>query len=418
MGTSIMKQYHHFSILWDHSETSFPMMNKIYSRREKREREKHLDEFFSSLKDGIQKSNIIDFELDNSWFFRKMEHFFRNGLDYDEEQLSVILSGEMIDATLDFVAEARRFDSMISPDEIFQALRNAWIMNGIQYVLAKKVTLTPSIFAYSMLYPYSDNIVDNPGITNKEKQEFSSRFESRLRGNKFPALSRTEEKIHQLVAMIEEEWDRHIYPGVYKSLLDIHKAQTDSMFLLSNEKLSNDDIFRICVEKGGTSVIADGYLILGDINSDQEQFLYDYGAYLQLLDDLQDVSADLSDGLITCFSGAKNKAEQELLLNRTFHLGFKIMNEVDLLNNCDTTAFKSLMKKSIDLFLVEAVLTNHSFFSWRFMRKIEAYSPFRFSFIRKRNNTLSPYQNMLFKKIEEFASRRNVTEPEKLLITA
>lgn len=413
-----MEPYHHFSILWDHCDTSFPLLNKSYSGKEKRERERHLDEFFWTLKEGVQKNNNLELGFDNDWFFRKMEQFFRNGLDYNDEQLNVILSGEMIDATLDFVSGARKFDPLISPDDIFQALRNAWIMNGIQYILGIKVSLTPSIFAYSMLYPYSDNIVDNPGITNKEKLEFSSRFESRLKGNKFPTLSRTEEKIHQLVAMIEEEWNRQTYPGVYKSLLAIHKAQTDSMFLLSNEKLSSDEIFRICVEKGGTSVIADGYLILGDINDDQEQFLYDYGAYLQLLDDLQDSSEDLSDGLITCFSGAKRKSEMELLLNRTFHLGFKIMDEVDLLNNCDSPAFKSLMKKSIDLFIIEAVVTNHAFFSWRYMRKMEAYSPFRFSFIRKRNSTISPYQKMLFRNIEENAFRKNVKEPEKLLVTA
>ena len=414
-----MEPYRHFRILWQHSSTDFPVLNKNYSRKEKREREKNLDEFLFSLKEGIQKRGNLNLGVDNTWFFAKMEQFFRNGLDYDDEQLGVILSGEMIDATLDFVSEARRFDSLISADEIFQALRNAWIMNGIQYVLGQKVALTPSIFAYSMLYPYSDNIVDDPGIDTGEKLDFSARFEDRLKGNKFPALNRSEEKIHQLVAMIEDEWDRIVYPGVYRSLLAIHKAQTDSMFLLSGEKLSNDEVFRICIEKGGTSVVADGYLILGNINPGQEKFLYDYGAYLQLLDDLQDASEDSFAGLITSFSGvAGNKKIFEELLCQTFHLGFKIMDEVDLLNNCDSSAFKSLMKKSIDLFIIEAVVTNHSFFSWRFMRKMEMYSPFRFSFIKKRNSTLSPYQKMLFRNIEEFASQRGVNEPEKLLITA
>ncbi len=412
-----MEHYQHFRELWDNCKTDFPVLDKSYLYREKRNRETRLDEFVQALKEGMQQGENLSTEIDTAFFFRKMEEFFREGLDYSDEQLQVILSPGMIDSTLDFVSEAKRFDPLMPADSIFQACRNVWIMNGIQYVLGVPVSVSPSIFAYSMLYPYSDNLLDDPDITTQEKLEFSSRFEQRLRGSRVSAMNRSEEKIGELVQMIESEWDRQTYPEVYNSLLAIHKAQTDSMFLLSHD-LADEDIFRICVGKGGASVVADGYLIIGDLNNHQKQFLYDYGAFLQLLDDLQDASEDRAVGLMTCFSSSEDKKHSEELLNRAFHLGFDIMAEVDWLNTCNSDAFKSVMKKSIDLFIIEAVITNRLFFKRRFVRKMETFSPFRYSFIRKRSRTLSPYQKILFRNIEEFAFSREKKEPVQLLVTA
>ncbi len=413
-----MERHDHFRKMWEECADSFPVFGKNYSGKEKCRKEKYLDDFSRELKEGLQEGDQYPGQIDDVVFFKKLKQFFKEGLDYNEEQLSVILSPGMINSTLNFVCEARRFDPSISPDGIFQACRNIWIMNGVQYILGMPVCISSSMFAYSMLYPYTDNFVDDPAISKQEKLEFSYRFAERLKGNFFQAENETEEKIHNLVAMIENEWDRQLYPEVYNSLQAIHEAQTESMLLLSPKKTDENNIFRICVEKGGSSVVADGYLIAGCLNRQQEQFLYDYGAYLQLLDDLQDVAEDLSDGLMTCFSAAGSKGRLDEMLNRTFHLGFRIMDEVDLLNSCNTDAFKSLMKKSIDLFLIEAVVSNYSFFSRSFIHKMEPFSPFRFSYIRKRSSTLSPYQNLLFQNIEEFAIRVQQREPDRLLHSA
>ena len=45
--------------------------------------------------------------------------------------------------------------------EIGQAMRNVWIMNISQVLLNVEVKFTNAIFAYSMLYPYTDNILDD-----------------------------------------------------------------------------------------------------------------------------------------------------------------------------------------------------------------------------------------------------------------
>jgi len=412
-----MDRYNHFTGLWQGSGTDFPAMEKSYPEREKRKKEKQLDAFISVLK-GKMGGSTSCVRGNSPFFFKKIEDFFKNVLDYNDEQLEVILSADMIGATLDFVDKARQFDPLISPDDVFQACRNAWIMNGIQYLLGTKISLTPSIFAYSMLYPYSDNLIDDPEISTGEKTEFSLRFESRLNGNRFKSINRTEEKIHELVEMIEGEWDRKKFPEVYKSLLDIHQAQTNSIQLLSAKNFSAEDIFRICAEKGGRSVVADGCLLTGKPDAGQEQFLYDYGAWLQLLDDMQDASDDLSKGLITYFSGAtENKKRFEEIACRTFHLGFKIMNEVDWLNNSGSQTFKSLMKKSTELFVIESVATNYPFFDRHFIRKMETYSPFHFSFLRKKSNTLESCQKLFFRNIENFALGKTDENPATLTVT-
>jgi hypothetical protein len=65
-----------------------------------------------------------------------------------------------LEATTAFARMARRFDPAITSAEIYQAARNVWTANFLQLLLGMPVRVTPAIFAYSMLYPYSDNYLD------------------------------------------------------------------------------------------------------------------------------------------------------------------------------------------------------------------------------------------------------------------
>jgi hypothetical protein len=49
-------------------------------------------------------------------------------------------------------------------------------------MLGQKMGLTPAIFTYSMLYPYTDNYLDNPATSRERKLGFSARFGQRLAG--------------------------------------------------------------------------------------------------------------------------------------------------------------------------------------------------------------------------------------------
>ncbi|MFA8436694.1 MAG: hypothetical protein ACEPOZ_19460 [Marinifilaceae bacterium] len=383
---------------WNCCATDFPTLSKSFNRLEKGIGERRLDRFFDDI-----KTQEKDWKGDSRKFFTLMKTFFREGLAYSEEQLEVILSDEMVEATRSFVIKARAFDAELSKDEIFQACRNVWIMNGLQYVFGKPIEITPSIFAYSMLYPYTDNYIDDPTISQERKEAFSRRFYQRLDGEALCPENEMEERIFSLVEMIEGEFHRKEFPQVYQSLLAIHEAQSRSAGLInSRDQLSEGETFEICVKKGATSVIADGCLILGSLDEKQLQFLFEYGAYLQLLDDLQDASEDYKGQLFTCFSRAIPNEKLDQYLCRTYNMGREVLQTIEDLYP-KQKVFKSLMQKSIDLFLVEAIVNNQDYFSSQFAGEFERYSPFRFDYIREKSSTLSPYQSMLFQQIEKLA---------------
>jgi hypothetical protein len=167
-----------------------------------------------------------------------------------------------------------------------------------------------------------DNYLDDPSVSYQEKQEFCIRFGKRLKGETIQARNEQERKNFRMIELIETYWERERYPKVYQSLLGIHDAPNRSTLLINQSgKLEFKDIFSICVQKGGMSVVADGYLIFGDLSPEEEEFFYYYGAYLQLLDDLQDVSTDLSDSLMTAYSSMGQREKLDLWLNKTYYLG-------------------------------------------------------------------------------------------------
>lgn len=394
-----------FRNLWNQSATTFPHDLNFFSKKEQKLREIRFDEFLDKLQTASLEAEVNPDADKKKELLALLHTFFRETLGYSDDNLQVILSGDMVRSTYWFINAAQVFDPALSFHDIFQACRNVWIMNGLQFLCGKPICLTPPIFAYSMLYPYTDNYLDNPAISTLEKIDFSNRFAKRLAGHQVSARNGQEEKIFHLVELIEDYWSREQHPLVHKSLLAIHDAQTQSLALIHQaDQLNLDDVFRICTQKGGTSVIADGYLVLGNLTDKEEEFFYYYGAYLQLLDDLQDATDDLNDGLMTSFSAKANQEMLDSWLCKAYHLGFQVMGCVDQLHSPNAEAFKSLMGKSIDLFLVESVITNHPFFSRKFARKFEKCSPLRFSFIKKKNGSFSPYQDQLFERIMKQAA--------------
>jgi hypothetical protein len=277
-----------------------------------------------------------------------------------------------------------------------------WIMNGLQIVLGLPVRQSQSMFAYSLLYPYTDNMIDNPGITSSDKLTFSNSFYLRLAGQDPTPKNAAEKTIFSLVSMIEDEYPRSVYPEVYQSLLAIHEAQTKSVQLIhSGDTLSETETLRICIAKGGASVMADGYLVAGKLSKDQEYFLFGYGAYLQLLDDIQDIEEDHLAGLQTIFS--KSNGMLDAKLNKTYWFGERVMQSIQLFGGQQIDVFQSLMRKSMDLFIIEAIAQNSGFYSKWYVSEMESHSPLSFTYIQKRKEHFAPYNGLLLTAIEEIA---------------
>jgi len=400
-----------YADIWGKCSSRLPEFSKSYSSTEKLLKEKSLDQFLQSIKSfrkrRISKNGLT--EKEHQLFFTNTRGFLRDGMDFTDHQLEMMFSDEMIGLTKTFILESREFDAALTYSEIFQACRNVWIMNGLQLIMGLPMKLTPSIFAYSLLYPYTDNMIDDPLISNIDKMIFSERFRLRLSGQFLKPKDRTESAIYRLVEMIETEYPRIDFPEVYESLLGIHEAQTNSVKLIKrNNLLSEIDTLKICLTKGGASVLADGYLVAGKLTETQRYFLFGYGAYLQLLDDIQDIEEDYRDGLMTVFSGSAFQSPLDEKLNKTYWFGEEVMKSLDYFDGQHLDLFKSLMRKSMDLYISEAIAQTPEAYSTKYVSDFESWSPFHFSYIRKQKKEFTPYNGFLLTAIEEIAFTENM----------
>lgn len=211
---------------------------------------------------------------------------FFSGLKEQERQLFQSI-------TISFLRDVREFDSTLSLQDTMQALRNVWIIAILQCLFQKYSGYHQAMFAYSMLYPYSDNYLDAPTITLQEKQQFNCWFTKRLKGETSAVHNEREQKIAALIEIIEARFPRKKYPDVYEALLLIQAAQIHSLRQQDGAQiLSDDQLLTVSYQKGGTSVVADGMLIDGSLNDEQLQFCMQFGFLLQLGDDVQDGSSD------------------------------------------------------------------------------------------------------------------------------
>jgi len=395
-----------YSEIWETCSTRLPQFPKSYSSSEKLQKEQILDQFLKTIK-AFRKERIngkSKKEFNERLFFEDTRDFLRNGLDFSNSQLDLMFSDELIEVTKMFVRQARTFDPDLTFHDIFQACRNLWIMNGLQVIMNIPVQVTPSLFAYSLLYPYTDNLIDDPQISGYEKLIFSERFRDRLSGQILNPMNKTENAVFSLVEMIENQYSRTEFPEVYESLLDIHDAQTNSLRLISeSETLSDLEILKICITKGGASVLADGYLVAGKLTAERKDFLFGYGAYLQLLDDIQDLNEDHQAGLMTVFSRLAFRSPLDEKLNMTYSFGEQVMKSLEHFDGLHIDLFQSLMRKSMDLFIIEAIAQNNEAYNPKYISEFEKYSPFHFSKIQKRKEQFTLYHGFLLTAIEEIA---------------
>lgn len=391
----------HFIHLWEESPDFFPGFTPEYTADQQTEKEIIFENFYRKINSigKVSSQTLTRMEDPSAKFFPVFRSFLQQVFGYPEEQLRIILSDEFRNVSRDFFYQARRFGPELTPANIYQGLRNVWIMNGIQLMLGLPVEITPSVFAYSMIYPYSDNFLDNPGITSAEKQRFSERFDRKLHGENPDPEGLTESRLYKLVDMFGEQFPRKYFPSVYNSLYAIQEAQTKSLELTSLNTRAEDTL-RVCFEKGGTSVLADGYLVAGTLTPEQEEALFGYGVYLQLLDDIQDVDEDFQAGTNTLFVNRMNHSCDKLL-GKTIHFGRKTLEKMKVFPCENREVFLQLMNKSIENMIIESAGLNFRCFSPDFLNNLERYSPLCFEFIRKKKSQGGSQRFAMFRKYFE-----------------
>jgi len=393
----------HFRGLWWDCPTSPPTFERIYSFSEQRTLEKELEGLLKGVRKALE--HLPETEAENhelqKLFFAQANRLLHSAFGFQTAHLEHLETYGFFDVTADFIRSARRFDPQISPTDIFQASRNLWSMNFVQLLLGVPLELTPSLFAYSMLYPYSDNFLDDPAIPSQAKLDFSQRFGQRLSGETLTALNSNEQRIFDLVGMIEGQFERHCFPEVYESLLAIFHAQNKSITLLREAASPYEiDVLGICFEKGGTSVLADGYLVGGRLTPAQEEFMFLYGTLTQLVDDLEDIKADLMAGSSTVFSQTAGRWPLDSITNRTISYGELLVKALDNFILPDLEPLKDLIRQSITPMLINAASQSQNLYTRGYLRNLQVHFPFRFGFLRKMRRKYMQNSDLLAKLVE------------------
>src|SRR5579875_2575406 len=360
-----------------------------FTAREKAQREEAYDEALCAVEQEVESaSSRTDCAATEQRISDAFARFSANALHLEPEAIQV-LNERFIPVGLELSVWARRFDPTLSVAAIIQACRNAWTACGMQPLLGLPVKLTPSILGYSLLYPYSDNYLDEEGLAEAEKRHFSRRFLCMLRGEAVAPASHREASVAALIGLIEREYPRAQHPQVFDSLIAIHRAQERSI-QQSVQKVPFDvaKVLRVSCEKGGTSVLTDACLARPALTAEEIRFAFEWGVLLQLGDDLQDMQDDLKRGSLTIFSlAAKSGRPVDALAVQLLHFGERVGRTMDALPE-GQASLKALLKMSWRSLVVGAIAESSKFFSKEFLAHAERASPFRFSFLREKRERL------------------------------
>ncbi len=390
---------------WRNCSDAPPVFDRSIATEEQIAREAHLEAFLDCVQSEMRHPpvNRADRTAMHQRLTAALTTFGRTALRLDDAQVALLLEGGLSSVGTQLARRARSFDPAVSVADIFQATRNAWTACGLQTLFGHPMELTPSIFAYSMLYPYTDNYLDDPAIGVESKRGFNRRFGSRLSGESIEPENRHEGFIWRLVELIESQYAREAYPQVFESLLQIHHAQERSLRLLRKGAAAADvDVLRLSFEKGGTSVLADGYLAGATLTPEQARFVFYWGILLQLADDLQDVREDCRDGVLTLFSQLAGREPLDALTSRTLQFGRRAMLMLHQLPAADSLALRQLIQRSSLSIIIRSAGEAGEFYTPEYLRKLECHSPFRFAFLNERRAQFAKRSGMLVKLFESF----------------
>jgi len=398
---------------WWQCSATMPALEPRYTIREQLAREEHLERFCDMLCEEVGRPpGTASEQLGmQERILAAFASFARAGLGWRTDQIDFLLGCGFVPVASEFARAARRFDSAVSGSDIFQAGRNAWTMNGLQLLLGLPVQLTSPILAYSLLYPYTDNYLDSPACPEEDKIEFSRRFARRLAGEVIEPQQGLEQPVYRLVEMIEKHYPRESYATLYHSLMAIHRAQTNSIYLLRRKASPYEvDVLGISVEKGGTSVLADGYLVAGNLTTEQASSMFGWGAFLQLADDLQDAEEDRRGGLLTVFSQTAGRWTLDHLTDRVLCFGHQVLQSLAWSQVPHAGLLKEMMAWAAVQLVVGAAGRASHYYSRRYIWEIEALSPFRFGALARQRTKLARRRVSFLRLIEAFASPVNAHE--------
>lgn len=119
---------------WWAAKTDFPELKKSFGKNEKRIKEKSSDQFIKRMSGEM---GTIPYNKDILALWRKnvkqmVMEFGKSTIELADGYINILFDDGFINSTAEFVKAAKNFEPKIRLEDIFQAIRNVWIMNSIQ----------------------------------------------------------------------------------------------------------------------------------------------------------------------------------------------------------------------------------------------------------------------------------------------
>ncbi len=372
--------------IWYSCDPGFLNVPVEFPNSVKRENEERVSELLAWLEKRLSLKNLDPEEQkQNSYEVgERIKEFSRSVFDLSEEQVNSFHDLGIDQVSQEFYNLARCFDPKMNMSDIYQASRNVWTCSYLQALMDLPIQLTPALFAYSMLYPVSDNYLDDPRFSRVEKIAFNERFYAWLTGAEVKPMNANEQQVLDLVKMIEGQYRREQYPQVFDSLLAIHAAQDRSMRMPESPVPPYMvDVLGVTFGKGGTSVLADGVLAAGELHEVEMSIIYNFGAFAQLMDDQEDMESDLRKNALTIFTDATRIGNVDLIAQRLFCFAHHVLKGMEYFDNERIRPLKQMSMKGIDLLMIDGILRMDKYYSKAFLAELETHFPVRFKFMRK-----------------------------------
>ncbi len=377
--------------MWGDCDAELPVSNEIFSSAMQQHNENEADLQIEFMEKELRKypHRWSEQEAWRERIFKRLRQLGTNSFRFPDRHFDIIFSPEYLTATREFVHQARTFNEAIEAASLGQALRNVWVMNCLQMFLDQRPSLSPAIFAYSMLYPYTDNYLDDPRLSSDAKEAASHRLRLRLSAEILEPCNPDEAAVFTLVEKIESQYPRIDFPEVYSSLLAIHAGQAGSLRQQSGIcTLDAESLLKISVEKGGTSVLADGWLVAGCLSPTEADFFFGLGVMLQLLDDIQDFLDDRVAGHWTLFTQTATRDSLDALTSRLWQFLNRILDSGGCFRDAHSLELRDLIRRNSRMLLLGAMSENANYYSCDYLRQMERYSPLRFSYLRDHRQTV------------------------------
>ncbi len=366
---------------WLKTEDTFPSCMAKVSQEEKERNEAYVREASDAF--GQQFARYPRFPIGkNKW--RKDTY----GLLYqvlNEEPLLHIhqsLPRERLESLISemktFMKRVRRDVPEMSNDDMGQAARNY-----IVYLMFKEIhndtsDFSEACYGYSMLYPFTDNYIDNNSCSREEKFRYNSLIRNYLKGEDPLPSSEHDEKTLYFLSLAGKTSGSDISQSASELLLMMLEAQEKSLqqqgsdTLLGYRKRLDISLF-----KGGLSVLIDRFFVKDKLTREDMTFYLGFGFFLQLADDLQDIKEDSEKRHQTLFTLNLSAEEEEKNVNKLFFF---------ITDLC--AAFPAANRKFLDFVLINCyqlilmgVQKSQEYFREDYVKQLGEYFPVSFSYL-------------------------------------